>query len=184
VRLKPDREICSDNQKETTVITILIAVLIWEGVCARWYVRKVDATECALAATFGGAIVFAVTVMVATGLGAIAPKQTVLSFTYPLVALRSQDAVSGSFFLGSGQIGSDLYYSWYEGMQDGGLVPHRIIASTRTRIYEEATSAPELRVYVDVLREGWWRRFVLDQDQEQTITFHIPIGSVKRGFSL
>jgi hypothetical protein len=181
-----DREICSDDQKETTVITILIAVLIWEGVCVRWYVCNKDyfKFEVALGAIMGGVIVVMFSGMVAMGFGELAPKQTVLSFTYPLVQLRSQDAVSGSFFLGSGQIGSDLYYSWYEGMQDGGLVPHRIVASTRTRIYEEATSAPELRVYVEVLRQGWWQHFVLDPEEEQTFTFHIPIGSVKRGFSL
>lgn len=171
------------------MITVALGVALWECGCFISFVGNrgnhyFDMEGHIFAALFGGAIVGALSLVAAMGLGAIAPHRLSPTFSYPLVALKSQDSISGSFFLGSGQIGSDIYYVWYERIYDGGLVPHRVVASSRTRIYEEQQSAPELRAYESHIVGDWWKRFAFDPDSDQILEFHVPVGSVKRGFVL
>lgn len=108
------------------------------------------------------------------------------SETSTLVSLRSTDGITGSFhggmFLGYGSIGSDMYYFYYE--QHGkSFSPRKHRAGEGTYVYEEKRE--------DAFREEYRWHFTnplaswLAMEPEGTTTyFHVPEGSVLRGYKL
>lgn len=141
---------------------------------------------------FMSGLTFAVSILIgggiASGIGSILPTQIDRepSHRAALVTLRSSDGISGafhgSFFLGVGTIGSQLFYFWYES-EAGGITPRQIAAGRGTYVYEEDRSNGEVRVYGWHFQQSWWRWFAFEREG-QTYEFHVPKGTVKQGYSL
>lgn len=101
-----------------------------------------------------------------------------------LAALRSVDGIHGQFYcLGAGTIGTKQYFLWYE-EEAGGLTPRKLRAGRGTYVYEHADrSNGQVRTFAWHFRRRWWR-WVAFESGGKTWEFHIPAGSLKRGYSL
>ena len=108
--------------------------------------------------------------------------------TYPLVALRERDGVSGQFyFLGAGEFQDRQYYFWYrkDGDHISGGKTSRV---SGVRIYED-DSDPRMITFRTEYRNplvsqyGWIIGIDLREDDWYP-DFHIPPGSIKEGYSL
>ncbi len=100
-----------------------------------------------------------------------------------LVNLRDADGVEGNFFLGSGHIESTPYYFCYYEISDGGFVPWRVKADGDVTIYEEDRQDASLVRYQEVFKNQAWEWIAVDFHSDR-YTFHIPKGTIKRGYSL
>lgn len=68
----------------------------------------------------------------------VIPTKTVVH-ERQLASMRTASAVNGSFFLGSGVVGSQVSYHFYIKNSDGSVTPHQIAASPMVRILEDAS---------------------------------------------
>jgi hypothetical protein len=99
-----------------------------------------------------------------------------------LVAIRDKSGVSGSFFLGSGTIDEQQYYFYYAKLPNGGFIADKILSNGVT-IYEEKRKDAVLRKYECVFRNKWMRLIAIDSGAYE-VEFHVPIGTIRRGFSI
>lgn len=108
------------------------------------------------------------------------------SSTAELVSLRSADGISGSFsgsfFLGHGSIGSEMYYFYY--VKSGYAVsPRKHLAGIGTYIYEQERRDGKVYIY------GWhfkspFAKWFAFKPNGTTTYFYVPTGSILRGFKL
>lgn len=116
-------------------------------------------------------------------LGALVPEQFVYRSTTKLASLRSNDGVRGSFWLGSGHIGTTPYYFFYK-EAGGGYQPGQVaVENYNVTVIEEGRTDGELRTYVtECSRSMRW--FVICGEPRVRYEFHVPEGSLKRGFAV
>lgn len=109
----------------------------------------------------------------------------VLSRTDTLVSLHTKDGEQGTFFLGSGTVNGVQYYFFYRKNSDGSFGPGRVYADDAVRVYEEPRTDASMLTY------DW----VKDADEENIFSFpvnagghsydfHVPTGTILRGFSM
>lgn len=106
-------------------------------------------------------------------------------YTTKLVSLRSGDGVSGSFWLGNGNIESTGYYFYYVRV-DKGYKLFKLSAEKDVTIIEEKRTDGELREYIGEVINPislWWisPRFPKGREKYE---FVIPEGSLKQNFSV
>ncbi len=118
------------------------------------------------------------------------PKKWSKEYTsVKLVNMRDQAGTSGSFFLGSGGFSSSSYYTYYREERGGGfkkelLNPNNLAGSeSEITIFEEARKDGELRIFRLEYAEEWYK-FFGKSPVSQRYEFHIPKGSIARGFVL
>ncbi len=176
------------------MISIAIAVATW-ALLLGWIIRSegwpneaISWVLCSALAALTCVASIGVATGIATAIGSALPSaiDTKPSHTATLVALRSSDGVEGSFrgsfFLGVGHIGSQLYYFWYE--QSGNAVtPRQHAAGVGTYVYEEDRAMAEVRVFDWHFKRAWWGWFAFE-GFGKTWEFHVPKGTVKHGYSL
>lgn len=135
------------------------------------------AASSALAIMLGGGI--------ATGIGVIATQEIneQASHEASLATLRSSQGISGSFFLGSGSIGSDMYYFYYE--SDGGnrYSPRQRRAGGGVYVYEEDRKDASVQIFEWHFKRNWMRFFAFGPEGETT-RFRVPKGSILQGYVL
>lgn len=128
---------------------------------------------------------FFVGFIVAMLIGVFLPLQWVPLETRPLVNLRSNDGISGRFFLGSGTVGTTEYYFYYTKNQDGGFEPNKLSTdSNKIVIFEEDRSDGELRIYEDTFTNKILDYIAIDLSSKRKYEFHIPLESLTRDFHL
>lgn len=105
-----------------------------------------------------------------------------------LISMKDQNSMYGSFFLGSGQIGNEDYYKYYYeydgGYKKGTLYPNRLSGRmSEVIIFEEDRKDGELRVFKLEYSEAW-HNFIFTETVSLRYEFHIPKGTIARGFEL
>lgn len=101
---------------------------------------------------------------------------------WKLAALRLKPGMSGTFFLGTGTIEGVQTFFYYFTRNDGALVPDQIGAHN-VRIYEQNRTDGKLEKYTAVYPVWAWI-FLPPFMHETRFEFHIPKGSVVRGYSI
>lgn len=115
--------------RRRVVLTIGIGVLV--GLVVGVALSKSERFPFFVGGVFGllmGAVVGFMVAMAVT-VNAPTPYRLEEVGSYNLASLRSVDGVSGDFFLGSGSVGSDLYYFYFVDQGDQGLVASKVNAT-------------------------------------------------------
>lgn len=108
--------------------------------------------------------------------------------TTQLVSVGARDGVYGNFFLGSGEISSQSYYTYFQ-KEDGGFrkasLSEKELPGSQSKIlvFEEERTDGELRVYSLEYNEDFVKKFLKHPDSKK-YEFHIPKGSIQREFKL
>jgi len=101
-----------------------------------------------------------------------------------LIALRDKDGVQGQFFLGTGQIKNEPYYFYYVALPDGGYSPEKMNFDDVT-IYEENRKDAVLLEYSCAFKNKWaYLVSMPTSDACNKTEFHVPTGTIRRGFSV
>ncbi len=99
-----------------------------------------------------------------------------------IVALKDSQGLEGHFFLGSGQINSEMYYFYYYSCGTScsafGKTP-----AFAARIYEDSDS-PHITYFKKVFKNPSWNDFAIILEDNEPSEIHIPKGSIKQGFTL
>lgn len=120
---------------------------------------------------------------VAAVVGMFPEKQLVESGRTELVALKDSQGIEGNFFLGSGQVNSEMFYFFYYSCGNSCSVFGKIPAFN-ARVYEDSES-PHIKYFKKVFKNQAWNNFALPSlGDNETSEIHIPKGSIKQGFSL
>jgi hypothetical protein len=104
------------------------------------------------------------------------------SITLDLVSLRNSQGISGSFFLGTGSIGSSDYYFYNTGSEDA-FRPGKVETNGNITVFQENRSDGKLIVFTSSFKEEW-RYWYATHFWSGRYEFHIPKGSLKSGFVL
>jgi len=158
------------------ILLAIIAVIVWIR-----YRKSSDDPA-------GPAMFIFVGVMLGLLIGVLAgnfiPKYKVVSNTVKIVSLRNGDGITGSFFLGSGSIGSEQYYFYYKKVGNG-YQQGKLMADDKVTVFEEERKDGEIRIYVSnfVSKSYFWVAFPVCMF-EPKYEFHIPNGSLKMNFTL
>lgn len=125
-----------------------------------------------------GTIIFVV-------LAAFVPSGDIVTHKTPLRALGNSQSPSGHFFLGSGTIDSEAYYTYITQRQDGGYQVESIQADNAV-IYEDVASEGYLTTYTRVQAPGWLAPFPVEQAAASRFMaeIHIPEGSIQLGYNV
>lgn len=99
-----------------------------------------------------------------------------------LASLRSADGITGRAVLGTGTINSTEYYFWYE-VEGDAVTPRHSCVGVGTYVYEEDRADGIREVYGWHFKSPWHEWFAMPPVGE-TVHFHIPRGSLRRGFTL
>lgn len=123
---------------------------------------------------------------IASVFGLMAPLEPVVrSETYHLVSLRNNDGVQGSFFLGSGSIGTEQYYFFYQEAGDG-FMPGKVLVDGNVTVYEEDRTNADLVASWTEYRHHPIDNFVIhwNAGSYTRYAFHVPRGAIQRNFTL
>ena len=159
----------------------LIGIAILGGTATFFCFKKQDG--------YAGFFEFFLPAVVSAGFGAVlflligtvlAPKERVLEGRYSLVAFRDGSAVQVTFFLGSGNIGSEGYFFSYVKVSNGGLKRWQTPARYAT-VYEDAGESPVLNIYHLRVAGNW--RYVSLFKNYYSYDFHVPPGTVLHQFT-
>jgi hypothetical protein len=129
-----------------------------------------------------GAVAFVFGLLFASIIGLFVKKQWRKTAEAELVNLRSSDGVSGNFFLGTGSIGTQQYYFFYQKVGDG-CRPGKVEVNDNVTVYEEKRHNGQLKVYTLGFSNDAWRWFAFCWPSER-YEFRIPEGSLKKNFVL
>lgn len=125
-----------------------------------------------------------VATLIGTGLGFLIgllfPKKRVHLWDTELVSLRDSDGLHGSFFLGTGSIGSTEYYFYYKKVGEG-FKPGKIEVDNNVTVFEKKRNDGLLKVYETRLANGLLWIFGLTSS-ERSFEIMIPEGSLKQNF--
>ncbi len=119
-------------------------------------------------------------IFIALGIMALTlPQHYEFDSQQELVSMRSVDGVSGSFFLGSGHIGTVGYYFYYSPYH-GGLRNYKVETS-KSVIFEGERDNPRLEIYKAVFDDF---PKIYNFAERYEYRFYIPEGSIDRTFRL
>jgi len=99
-----------------------------------------------------------------------------------LVSLRNSDGLHGTFFLGCGAIGTEQFYFYYQKWGEG-YKPGKVQVGNREFVYEQTRGNGILRVYTYQFVNPNHRWYAIDWPSQKH-EFYIPVGSLKKNFSL
>lgn len=131
---------------------------------------------------FFSAIAFGIGCGFALLIGLTLPKQWIGPESVQLASLRGNDSVNGHFFLGTGSIGTEQYYFFYEEAGQG-YRPGKIKVADNVAIFEEKRLNGEARWYTYRFTNPSFKWIALHTTQYR-YEFIIPEGSLKKNFTL
>ncbi len=118
------------------------------------------------------------------------PSKTVVTSIKQLAAMRSSDRLTGSIFLGCGNIQGQPVYNIYVRNQDGSMSPDSVWVDSSTRIIEDK----------NLHDQGFWKVIQVVKDKSgpranwaiveddgvlsSSYEFDVPVGTVIQNFSL
>jgi hypothetical protein len=164
-------------------IIVAIAVAVWIYIIA-------NAIERGMAVFFGGFCITAATIIVLLVADLILEPLTGYHWDYynvPLVAITDdRSETGGSFFLGSGSIGTDTSYVFYTANPDGSHTLYQTKAHD-IKVFED-TDKPYARYEGQQVLDhpNWvpplasWLHF----HHAELVEFHVPPHSIKTGINL
>lgn len=101
-----------------------------------------------------------------------------------LVNISDGASPTGAFFLGSGYVGSDLYYYYYYQLPDGGYQGASIDSNiAEVKYLGPGDGSPHMVTYTPQLRAPW-SYFGIENSQVCTSIFYVPQGSIKQNYQL
>jgi hypothetical protein len=103
-------------------------------------------------------------------------------YTVPLVAMQDNTGVRGSFFLGSGGIGSASKYVYYYGTQETGYIQSWVYTDEAVVYEVPGLTEPRIEVIEDVRDTSKWYGIGFNDDPRYA--FYIPVGSIVQGYNL
>lgn len=121
--------------------------------------------------------------LVAMVIGALLPRETYRSDWIDIVALQDNDGVQGRFFLGSGTIGSEMYYYYYYECGKNCYKFGKANAATAS-IIEGSDIKPHIELFSERFTEDWMNSIGIKPITRGRLEFHIPTGSLKQGFAV
>jgi hypothetical protein len=106
-----------------------------------------------------------------------------------LVALGDTNLLHGTFFLGSGQINSDMYYLFFFKAPDGGKKFDKVNAKNTTVYEEDRSDAYLVRIGQQEQRPNstylWLLpKFLVHDVYNYYYAIHVPKGTIKTGYNL
>ena len=167
------------------MLTIIIMVVLFGGVSFykehKEWIRDWEDCDLLLMATSLGICFGAI-----LGLGiafALPMKTESVQTTYNLEALKDNGSISGSFFLGSGQIDGEMKYIYY--YEEDGYYKMGDIDNDKAKI-KYVDGDPYIEEYKLKAKEGAFiNYFAFDNLPEYTeYIIYIPKGSIKRDYKL
>lgn len=124
--------------------------------------------------------VFGMGIGVSLLVGIAIPKQWREVETVQLISLRDSEGLSGSFFLGSGKIGTTPYYFFYKKVGNGYQLG-KVAVDDNVIVFEEKREDGQLKVYTRKFTNPSLRWIALTWPSHKH-EFVIPEGSIKRNF--
>ena len=111
-------------------------------------------------------------------------KKLVTDAGVALVAVKSTDGFQGQFvFGGGGNVGDVEYYSYFYKTANNGYTKGRVDATDNTTIHEDAEpETASLKKIYKCNSESWYQYFTFEDCTLAGHEFHIPPGSLVRGF--
>ena len=100
-----------------------------------------------------------------------------------LAALRDKDGMAGRFFLGSGMIESKPYFFYWRKNKDGSLSATQI-ESSGVKVFEDTKDEAYIQYFRFEIIDAdslYWLGFKSSGTGRE---FHVPEGTIRRGFSL
>lgn len=128
------------------------------------------------------ALIFAVGIGFGFIVGTAFPKDWIPSPQARLVSLRNADGVNGTFFLGTGSIGTDQYYFYYKEVE-GGYQPGKVLVANNVTVHEENRQDALMQRYVWQFTSSTYEWFGFTWPHEK-YDFYIPQGTLKKNFVL
>lgn len=109
-------------------------------------------------------------------------------------AMSDGSGIQGSFFLGSGHIGTTDYYYYYESMGSGGFKQGKVPVDNATIFEDEKGRAYMIKYKMAMPKDHWsngWAILTSNNNgssncgcSQGPVEFHIPSGSVKHNYNL
>lgn len=132
------------------------------------------------------AVMFCIGCGIAALIGIYMPKHWEES-RIDLASLKDANGIEGSFFLGTGYIGTEQYYMWYEDI-GYGFRPGKVKVDSNCLIVEDSTMQNEGSLTVKTRKMNnkslsRWLVFDVSLWPDQ-YKFTIPVGSIKKDFKL
>jgi hypothetical protein len=170
-----------------TVLCSLIAFIIY-------FFTSVNSTEWSRGEYWIGFVVFVVGAFVSIIIGFGIARFLSLFFSISLEkveeksgelgGLERESSLTGSFFLGCGNIGTERRYFFYR-KKGKGYVPESVIVSDKVSFFEQEKpeDKPCLQVYRKEMKSGWGQFFAISSLEEEH-RFYIPKGSIKTDYKL
>lgn len=162
-------------------------VYLGAGLLALWfafYFYDFDILSAFLGLVIGAVVGAFVCFLLALFLGSFAPTENVKTQTLDIVSIHTSDSIHGSFFLGSGTINGQTYYSYYAKTSDAGF-QHGKVNADYTVVYEDMTEQKgRIEVYERRVDASWWLRNWVLVEPHYTYRAHIPKGSILQNFEL
>lgn len=143
---------------------------IWQIIC------------CITTACFGGLILGGIVsgIIVFIGRTTLKHEEKVYQ-SYDLVTLDTNEDINGSFFLGCGYIGEDMYYHFYYKTQDG--TQYDKIRATRCYIVE-TNEKPSYKIYGEFFKKTESIFYSDDIRFETKKVLYIPKNTIKNNYKV
>ena len=111
------------------------------------------------------------------------PFQTI-TYTQPIVSLKSSSTVSGSFCLGSGTIKEKDYYFYYADLDNNQYKMEKVEAYN-TIIQETNERSPQIIITIDRRNPPKWvGKNWMDIQDTKSIIIYVPVGTIIRQIKL
>lgn len=106
----------------------------------------------------------------------------IVTYSNEIVTLQDNNALEGTFFLGSGGFGNDMYYSFYYKTEDGGFKSKTLDSDFVTIYYDEN---PRYEVNVEETTDAFINKFSICAScggKERKL--FVPEGTIKENYNL
>ena len=131
-----------------------------------------------------GAALGLLSLLIVLAISLTLPSTSVDSHRQDLKALGNSSNISGSFFLGSGYIGSSQYFNYIVKQDNGGYKLDSVYAEAVT-VFEDAPADSGWYITYTAQKDyDWLVPFSLDGFDAPDPEFHIPEGSIVTGYNV
>jgi hypothetical protein len=127
---------------------------------------------------FGGAVIGLLAAI------ALPVKYETTTWSEKIVSLKDNGSVSGSFFLGCGQINGAMMYMYYQQNKDSTFQMGQLNYSDAKIKY--TNEQPKIDIFDTHRANVWWNKFAIDVigEDKQAYIFEVPEGSINNSYEL
>jgi len=106
--------------------------------------------------------------------------------TTEIVCLQDNSSIGGDFFLGCGNIGGAMMYTYYYKVDATSFKMNQLNYSEVTIKYCDSTSAPKVVEIIEEEKKNdtWNKYFALDVPEVIGYIIYVPEGTIKQNYSL